>query len=138
VQQAFLDAGAFQCAYCTSGMIMSSVALLQDQRASGPEEIVRHMQGTSAAAVPTTDRRRDPEGGWFMKIEPERYEIDSPRAHFFDLDRREFVKLFGGGLVVLLTIPESVTAQESGSTPRKRRGSPHDLSAWLKIDEKAP
>jgi len=29
VQQAFLDTEAFQCAYCTSGMIMSSVALLQ-------------------------------------------------------------------------------------------------------------
>src|SRR5260370_25030953 len=27
VQQAFLDAGAFQFAYCTSGMIMSSVGL---------------------------------------------------------------------------------------------------------------
>src|SRR5262250_2585694 len=29
VQQAFLDAEAFQCAYCTSGMIMASVALLK-------------------------------------------------------------------------------------------------------------
>ncbi len=29
VQQAFLDAGAFQCAYCTSGMIMSSVGLIR-------------------------------------------------------------------------------------------------------------
>ncbi len=29
VQQAFLDAGAFQCAYCTSGIIMSSVGLLK-------------------------------------------------------------------------------------------------------------
>jgi len=27
VQQAFLDEGAMQCAYCTSGMIMSAVAL---------------------------------------------------------------------------------------------------------------
>jgi nicotinate dehydrogenase subunit A len=29
VQQAFLDEGAMQCAYCTSGMIMSAVALLK-------------------------------------------------------------------------------------------------------------
>src|SRR5262244_3369930 len=27
MQQAFLDAGAFQCAYCTPGMIMTSVGL---------------------------------------------------------------------------------------------------------------
>ena len=30
VQQSFLDAGAFQCAYCTSGMIMSCVGLLHE------------------------------------------------------------------------------------------------------------
>lgn len=45
VQQAFLDAGAFQCAYCTSGMIMSGVALLQKNRAPSSQEIVQFLQG---------------------------------------------------------------------------------------------
>ena len=45
VQQAFLDAGAFQCAYCTSGMIMSSVSLLQSNRNPSPEQILQSLQG---------------------------------------------------------------------------------------------
>ena len=45
VQQAFLDAGAFQCAYCTSGMIMSSVSLLQANPHPTPEQIVQGLQG---------------------------------------------------------------------------------------------
>jgi aerobic-type carbon monoxide dehydrogenase small subunit (CoxS/CutS family) len=45
VQQAFLDAGAFQCAYCTSGMIMSSVGLLQTKPNPTQAEIVQFLQG---------------------------------------------------------------------------------------------
>jgi aerobic-type carbon monoxide dehydrogenase small subunit (CoxS/CutS family) len=45
VQQAFLDAGAFQCAYCTSGMIMSSVSLLQSNANPSNEQIVQTLQG---------------------------------------------------------------------------------------------
>jgi aerobic-type carbon monoxide dehydrogenase small subunit (CoxS/CutS family) len=45
VQQAFLDAGAFQCAFCTSGMIMSSVGLLQSTLNPTQAEIVQFMQG---------------------------------------------------------------------------------------------
>jgi aerobic-type carbon monoxide dehydrogenase small subunit (CoxS/CutS family) len=45
VQQAFLDAGAFQCAYCTSGMIMSSVGLLQSNANPGTAEIIQFLQG---------------------------------------------------------------------------------------------
>lgn len=45
VQQAFLDAGAMQCAYCTSGMIMSAVALLQRNPSPSADEIVDFMDG---------------------------------------------------------------------------------------------
>jgi aerobic-type carbon monoxide dehydrogenase small subunit (CoxS/CutS family) len=45
VQQAFLNAGAFQCAYCTSGMVMSSVAFLQTNINPKREEIVQSLQG---------------------------------------------------------------------------------------------
>ena len=45
VQEAFLDAGAFQCAYCTSGMIISSVALLQKNSNPSAAEIAQSLQG---------------------------------------------------------------------------------------------
>jgi len=45
VQQAFLDAGAFQCAYCTSGMIMSSVGLLQTNANPSQVEVAQFLQG---------------------------------------------------------------------------------------------
>ena len=45
VQQAFLDAGAMQCAYCTSGMIMSAVALLQKNPRPQEKDIVDFMDG---------------------------------------------------------------------------------------------
>lgn len=45
VQQAFLDEGAFQCGYCTSGMIMSATALLRDNHAPNPEQILDAMNG---------------------------------------------------------------------------------------------
>ena len=45
VQQAFLDEGAFQCAYCTSGMIIAGVAFLKDHPNPTETEIVRGMNG---------------------------------------------------------------------------------------------
>jgi aerobic-type carbon monoxide dehydrogenase small subunit (CoxS/CutS family) len=45
VQQAFLDEGAMQCAYCTSGMIMSAVALLQEKTMPSKGEIIDFMDG---------------------------------------------------------------------------------------------
>jgi nicotinate dehydrogenase subunit A len=45
VQQAFLDLEAFQCGYCTPGMIMSAAALLQRTARPSREQIVSHMNG---------------------------------------------------------------------------------------------
>jgi aerobic-type carbon monoxide dehydrogenase small subunit (CoxS/CutS family) len=45
LQEAFLEADAFQCAYCTSGMIMSGVALLSKNPNPDEQEIVRFMEG---------------------------------------------------------------------------------------------
>ncbi|HXU35749.1 MAG TPA: (2Fe-2S)-binding protein [Blastocatellia bacterium] len=45
LQEAFIEADAFQCAYCTSGMIMSGVALLSKNPNPNEQEIVRFMEG---------------------------------------------------------------------------------------------
>lgn len=45
LQQALLDVGAFQCAYCASGMIMTGVALLAKNPQPTEADIVRFMDG---------------------------------------------------------------------------------------------
>ena len=45
LQEAFIKADAMQCAYCTSGMIMSSVALLKQNANPTPAEIEQALQG---------------------------------------------------------------------------------------------
>ncbi len=43
LQEAFLEADAMQCAFCTSGMIMSGVSLLARKARPTRNEIVEHM-----------------------------------------------------------------------------------------------
>ncbi len=45
LQQAFLDEAAMQCAYCTSGMIMSGVALLNKKANPSADEIAEFLEG---------------------------------------------------------------------------------------------
>ena len=45
VQRAFLEEGAMQCGYCTSGMIVTAVALLQEKPHPSEEDIVNGMNG---------------------------------------------------------------------------------------------
>ena len=45
VQKAFLDEEAFQCGYCTSGMILSATALLREHPHPTDRQIVEYMDG---------------------------------------------------------------------------------------------
>ncbi|HEV3082888.1 MAG TPA: (2Fe-2S)-binding protein, partial [Gemmataceae bacterium] len=45
LQQAFLDADALQCGYCTAGMIMASLALLKSNPQPNNQDIVHALRG---------------------------------------------------------------------------------------------
>ncbi len=78
------------------------------------------------------------------EIELERYELfegpayrfEPERSDFNELERRDFFKFLGGGLVLLLAVEGSGDAQESGRG-RAMRGDarPPELAAWLHIGE---
>jgi isoquinoline 1-oxidoreductase len=70
-------------------------------------------------------------------LEPERYELQAAPPYRFDLDRREFFKVLGCGVVVLFLV-DTVLGQESGGGGRRNgRGGqvPSEISAWLHIGE---
>ncbi|HZZ40299.1 MAG TPA: (2Fe-2S)-binding protein [Acidobacteriaceae bacterium] len=45
VQEAFLEEGAFQCAYCTSGMILAATALLEKHPRPSEGQVLEAMNG---------------------------------------------------------------------------------------------
>jgi carbon-monoxide dehydrogenase small subunit len=45
LQQAFIDAAAFQCGFCTPGMLMAGTALLAENPAPTREEVVAGLEG---------------------------------------------------------------------------------------------
>lgn len=45
IQQAFIDEFAFQCGYCTPGMILAAKALLDENNDPTDEEIIAHLDG---------------------------------------------------------------------------------------------
>ncbi len=52
VQQAFIDHDGFQCGYCTSGQIMSAVAVLDELRAGIPSAVTRDLR---TPIIPASD-----------------------------------------------------------------------------------
>jgi len=77
------------------------------------------------------------------EIELERYELfEAPTYRFeperngFELERRDFFRFLGGGLVLLLALGDTASAQESGRGPAIRGDArPPELAAWLHIGE---
>lgn len=69
-------------------------------------------------------------------LEPERYELRAAPLYRFDLDRRNFFKFLGAGVLVVSVLKPALAAQESGGA-RQRRGEslPKEIDAWLHIGE---
>jgi len=69
-----------------------------------------------------------------IPLEPERYELAAGAPYHFDLDRREFFKFLGAGVLVVSVLKSAVVAQESGGI-QQRRDLPREIDAWLHIGE---
>ena len=69
--------------------------------------------------------------------EIERYELAAPAPYHFDLDRREFFRFLGAGVVVFSVAREAPFGQESGGRAMRNRGEtlPQEIDAWLHIGE---
>ena len=71
-----------------------------------------------------------------LELEPERYELSAAPPYRFDLDRRDFFKFLGAGVLVVSVLKPAVVAQESGGASRRRGESlPQEIDAWLHIGE---
>ena len=66
-----------------------------------------------------------------LEIELKQHEVD--RRHCFELDRRDFLKLFGSGILVC-AYTATPLAQESGRV-RSSHELPKNIGAWLHIAE---
>jgi nicotinate dehydrogenase subunit B len=68
------------------------------------------------------------------ELEPERYELTAPPAYRFEVDRRDFFKFLGAGILVVCALKEPSAAQESGTRARGE-ALPTDISAWMHLGE---
>jgi CO/xanthine dehydrogenase Mo-binding subunit len=68
--------------------------------------------------------------------ETERYELTSAPLYHFDLDRRDFFKFLGAGVLVVSILKQTAGSQETGRA-RAWRGDPvpREIDAWLHIGE---
>jgi nicotinate dehydrogenase subunit B len=71
-----------------------------------------------------------------MPLEPERYELSAPPTYHFEIDRREWFKFLGAGLLVVCVMKNLNAAQESGGAKRPTgEALPKEIGAWLHLGE---
>ena len=66
-----------------------------------------------------------------LQTDTERYELYEDPRYRFELERRTFLKLVGGGIVFLVPM-RSLTAQESGRHDF-HNDAPQEINAWIQI-----
>ena len=75
-----------------------------------------------------------------VEVEAERYELFENGHYQFDFDRRQFMKVFGGGIALIVPM-SNLLAQapqrqgESGRGGGFNRELPKEIGAWIHVDE---
>ena len=69
-----------------------------------------------------------------ISLEPERYELAAPPAYRFEVDRREFFKFLGAGILIIGALKNADALQESGAR-RTGESLPQEIGAWLHLGE---
>jgi isoquinoline 1-oxidoreductase len=148
LQRAFIAEGAFQCGYCTPGMILSAAALLARNGSPTSQEVRSALEGhvcrcCAYARIERAVLRAAAAGqdeGAFSPVDvPERADAASPAPIFSDFrpvrpwDRtpaheREYFELLGDGLVVVLA-----PAVRTGAPAGMRVGGSETGGAWLHV-----
>ena len=69
-----------------------------------------------------------------ISLEPERYELAARPAYRFEVDRREFFKFLGAGMLIIGALKNADALQESGAR-RTGESFPQEIGAWLHLGE---
>jgi xanthine dehydrogenase iron-sulfur cluster and FAD-binding subunit A len=152
LQQAFLDHDAFQCAYCTSGMIMSGLALLEQNSNPSVLENSQFMQGNICRcgtypriveAIQQAAKLMGKQGRSAVqqrKPFPNRSDTNfvKTRSTIFTRPAAISPNSSTPEIMVFAVASDALPMQESCGARRTREGElPKDITAWLHNQRKS-
>jgi nicotinate dehydrogenase subunit B len=71
-----------------------------------------------------------------LELEQERYELFAAPLYNFNFNRRQFLKAFSGGIVLIVPVSNLLAQQDQGESGRRgNERVPDDIGAWIHIDE---